>query len=66
MTSQTFGEFVKTTTRPLLTFTALASWIVFIADGTPYPPAFQWLTVGIVLEWFGERGLTRFTDLMKK
>lgn len=65
MGSMSFGDFVRTATRPTLTITALIAWIAFIEAKVDYPPAFQWLTIVMSLEWFGERALGRFAQAMK-
>jgi len=59
----TVGELARSVTRPALTAGALAAWIGFIALGTEYPGAFQWLTVAMCLEWFTERAYTRLKEL---
>ena len=55
-------ETIKTLFRPFLTLLLVITWIVFIAQATPYPPMFQWLSVGAVTEWVGERALKRLRE----
>ena len=54
-----FGDFVRTATRPVLTFTALFAWIMFISEGIDYPVEFKLLVGAMVGTWFTERALMR-------
>ena len=66
ITPQSFADFVRTATRPVLTVISLLAWVMFISEEIQYPPIFQWLVVAMVGEWFSERFLTRFGDMIKK
>ena len=66
MTPSRFGSFVKTTTRPVLTIMGFGAYIMFIKWGVLYPSEFKWVVIVMVLEWFGERALSRFSEMIGK
>ena len=50
-----FSDIVKALTRPFLTWTGLFAWIVMIIVDAPYPEEFQYVVIGMLCWWFGER-----------
>ncbi len=57
--SSAFADFVRSATRPVLTFMGLLAWVAFIESGIEYPPIFEYAVLGMLGSWFGERFITR-------
>lgn len=51
--------------RPTLTFISLIFWGAFIAAGIDYPEKFEWVVVGMIVWWFGDRSYFKLKTLRK-
>ena len=61
-TSDGFGAFIRTCTRPVLTVIGLLAWVGFIAEEIEPPAEFKILVSGMIGTWFGERFITRIQN----